>query len=150
EWDSIEEIFHTACELRGESRSKFLDQSCGSLDMRRKVDALLQRDDQTAGFLDQSAAAMVTLTLAPGTLVGPYQILGIAGIGGMGQVYRAHDSRLQRTVAIKTLPAFANDTKRPARFELEARLLASLNHPNVAAIYDMVEVDGDLYLVLEF
>ena len=114
-WDAIEEVFHAARELRGEARSKFLDNACGSDDaMRRQVEVLLERDEKTTVFLDQSAAAMVSVTLAPGTAVGPYEIIDIAGIGGMGQVYRARDPRLKRTVAIKMLPAFARDSKRIA------------------------------------
>ena len=151
EWTAIEEVFHAARELHGEARSKFLDNACGSDDaMRRQVEVLLERDEKATAFLDQSAAAMVSVTLAPGTAVGPYEIIDIAGIGGMGQVYRARDPRLKRTVAIKVLPAFVHDSRRIARFEQEATLLASLNHPNIGAIHDIAEVDGERYLVLEF
>lgn len=151
DWSTIEEVFHAARELQGEARSKFLDNACGSDDaMRRQIEVLLGCDERTTAFLDQSAAAMVSVTLAPGTAVGPYEIIGIAGIGGMGQVYRARDPRLKRTVAIKMLPAFVHDSRRIARFEQEATLLASLNHPNIGAIHDVAEVDGERYLVLEF
>src|SRR5215467_1696636 len=150
-WQNVEGIFHTARELHGKDRSSFLDEACGSQDtIRLKLEMLLRNDEGASGFLEQSAASMMTMTLAPGTSVGPYQILDIAGIGGMGQVYRARDPRLKRNVAIKALPAFAYDSKHLSRFEQEATLLASLNHPNVAAIYDIVEVDVDRYLVLEF
>ena len=151
EWDAIEEVFHAARELQGEVRSKFLDNACGSDDaMRRQVEVLLERDEKATAFLDESAAAMVRVTLAPGTAVGPYEIIDIAGIGGMGQVYRARDSRLKRTVAIKSLPAFVRDSRRLARFEQEATLLASLNHPNIGGIYDVIESEGERYLVLEY
>ena len=83
--------------------------------------------------------------------LGPYRILGKLGAGGMGEVYRARDTRLGRDVAIKALPAaFAQDPERLARFEREARLLASLNHPNIAGIHGLEEVEGERYLVLEF
>jgi eukaryotic-like serine/threonine-protein kinase len=151
DWSAIEEIFHAARELHGEARSKFLDKACGLDDaVRRNVEVLLERDEKDATLLDRSAAAMVRMTLAPGTSIGPYEIVDIAGIGGMGQVYRARDPRLKRTVAIKALPAFAHDSKRIARFEQEATLLASLNHPNIGGIYDVVEVAAERYLVLEF
>jgi Tol biopolymer transport system component len=89
--------------------------------------------------------------LSPGTRLGPYEILAPLGVGGMGEVYRARDTRLGRDVAIKALPvAFAEDAERLARFEREARLLASLNHPNVAAIHGVEEVENRRYLVLEF
>ena len=88
--------------------------------------------------------------LTPGTRVGPYEILQPLGAGGMGEVYRAHDSKLGRDVALKVLPpAFARDPERLARFEREARVLASLNHPNIAAIYGFEQVDGLPVLVLE-
>jgi len=91
------------------------------------------------------------MTLAAGTKLGPYEIAAPLGAGGMGEVYRARDMRLGRAVAIKALPeAFARDPERLARFEREARLLASLSHPNVGAIYGLEEVDGHRYLVLEF
>ncbi len=88
---------------------------------------------------------------APGTRIGPYEITGPLGAGGMGEVYRARDPRLGRDVAIKALPeALAHDAERIARFEREARLLASLNHPNIGAIHGLEEADGRRYLVLEF
>ncbi len=83
--------------------------------------------------------------------LGPYRILGKLGQGGMGEVYRARDTRLERDVAIKALPAaFAQDPERVARFTREAKLLASLNHPNIAGIYGFEELEGERYLVLEF
>ena len=90
------------------------------------------------------------MTLSPGTRLGPYEVLGPLGAGGMGEVYRAHDTRLKREVAIKVLPeAFARDEERMKRFEREAHVLASLNHPHVAAIYGLEEADGVRALVLE-
>ena len=78
------------------------------------------------------------MPLAPGTSLGPYHIESLLGAGGMGEVYRARDAKLHRDVAIKVLPAaFAADPERLARFEREAQLLASLNHPNIGAIYGL-------------
>jgi serine/threonine protein kinase/WD40 repeat protein len=89
------------------------------------------------------------VTLA-GTRLGPYQIATVVGIGGMGEVYRAHDSRLSRDVALKMLPAaFRSDPDRLSRFEREARALAALNHPNIATIYGLEQHDGIHVLVLE-
>ena len=91
------------------------------------------------------------MPLTPGTRLGAYEIVAPLGAGGMGEVYRARDTRLGRDVAIKALPdAFARDPERLARFEREAKLLASLNHPNIGAIYGLEVVDGHRYLVLEF
>ena len=91
------------------------------------------------------------MPLETGTRVGPYEILTPLGAGGMGEVWRARDTRLGREVAIKALPeAFARDPERLARFEREAKLLASVNHPNIGAIYGLEVVDGHRYLVLEY
>jgi serine/threonine-protein kinase len=90
------------------------------------------------------------VTLATGTRLGPYEIRGSLGAGGMGEVYRASDTKLKREVAIKVLPeAFARDGERMKRFEREAQVLASLNHPYIAAIYGVEEASGSRALVLE-
>ena len=90
------------------------------------------------------------MSLQPGTRVGPYAITAQIGVGGMGEVYRATDTNLGRDVAIKVLPeAFAQDAERLARFDREARPLASLNHPNIAAIYGLEKSDGTTALVME-
>jgi hypothetical protein len=91
------------------------------------------------------------MSLSPAGRLGPYEIVSLLGKGGMGEVYLARDTRLGRDVAIKALPdAFAHDPERLARFEREARLLASLKHPNIAAIYGLEESDGQRHLVLEY
>ena len=88
--------------------------------------------------------------IQPGQNLAHYEILSPLGKGGMGEVWRARDSKLGREVAIKTLPEeFAKDEERLARFEREAKLLASLNHPNIAAIYGLEEHDQIHFLVLE-
>ena len=90
------------------------------------------------------------MSLAPGHRLAHYEIVSPIGKGGMGEVYRARDTKLDRDVAIKVLPEeFANDEERLARFEREAKLLASLNHPNIASIYGLEESDGVKALVLE-
>src|SRR5262245_53323817 len=90
------------------------------------------------------------MALANGRQLGNYEILAEIGKGGMGEVYRARDTRLDRSVAIKTLPEeFETDADRLARFEREAKVLASLNHPNIGAIYGLEKHDGRHFLVLE-
>ena len=90
------------------------------------------------------------MALAPGTRLGSYGVTALIGQGGMGEVYRAKDTTLDRDVAIKVLPeAFASDPERPARFEREAKVLASLDHPGIAAIYGIGEAEGTRALVLE-
>jgi serine/threonine-protein kinase len=86
----------------------------------------------------------------PGSFIGPYRVESLLGVGGMGEVYRARDTKLNRDVAIKILPpAFANDPERLARFKREAQVLASLNHPNIGSIYGFEDQDGVHALVLE-
>src|SRR5215510_1912807 len=90
------------------------------------------------------------MSLTPGTRLGPYEITSAIGAGGMGEVYRARDTRLKRDVALKILPeSFATDPDRLARFQLEAEVLASLNHPHIAGIYGIEESDGTRALVME-
>jgi eukaryotic-like serine/threonine-protein kinase len=89
------------------------------------------------------------MALTSGTKLGPYEIIAPLGAGGMGEVYRARDSRLGRDVAIKLLPSsFSRDANRLRRFEQEARAASALNHPNILAIYDVGMDDGAPYLVL--
>src|SRR6187549_3417678 len=90
------------------------------------------------------------MSIAAGTKLGPYEISGLLGAGGMGEVYRARDSRLHRDVAIKVLPEVtAADPDRIARFEQEARATAALNHPNIVALYDVGTDRGTAYVVSE-
>src|ERR1700676_2377383 len=90
------------------------------------------------------------MSLATGTRLGSYEVLSQIGAGGMGEVYQAHDTKLGRDVAIKVLPeAFAHDADRLSRFQREAKLLASLNHPNIATIHGLEESNVTHYLVME-
>ena len=90
------------------------------------------------------------MTLKSGTTLGPYEITGAIGAGGMGEVYQAHDTKLGRDVALKVLPeAFAHDPDRLSRFQREAKMLAALNHPNIATIYGLEQSNGTSYLVME-
>ena len=91
------------------------------------------------------------MSLSTGTRLGPYEILAPLGSGGMGEVYRARDTRLERVVAIKVLPSgVADHPERRERFEREARAIASLNHPHICAIYDVGHQDGVDFLVMEY
>jgi serine/threonine-protein kinase len=155
-WRRAEGVFHAALERSPETRQAFLDEACADeAELRRFVDMLLSKDEKAGGFLEEPVLAGVAARMgARGALLGrqygPYRILSLLGAGGMGEVYRAHDSKLDRDVAIKTLPPeFARDPGRLARLRREARTLASLNHPNIAAIYGLEESTEADYLVLE-
>jgi eukaryotic-like serine/threonine-protein kinase len=156
-WSATERIFHAALERPVEARAAFLAEACGDdAELRREVQSLL--DEASApGFLEQPAlqiaAGLVTsASLAPltGQRLGVYSITALLGRGGMGEVYRARDTRLGREVAIKVLPpALTAHPDRLARFEREARVLASLNHPHIGMLYGIEEGGGHLALVLE-
>src|SRR6266699_6726312 len=91
------------------------------------------------------------MSLPPGTKLGPYEIVGPVGAGGMGEVYRARDTRLDRTVAVKILPAhLSQHAEARERFDREARAISSLSHPNICHLYDVGQQDGVSYLVMEY
>src|SRR3979411_1780661 len=91
------------------------------------------------------------MAILPGTRLGPYEILSAIGAGGMGEVYRARDTRLDRIVAIKVLPThLADRSELRERFEREARTIASLNHPHICTLFDIGQQDGIDYLVMEY
>ena len=155
-WQRAEDLFHAALERSPDARPRFLDEACGEdTELRRQVGTLVSNAEQASSFLEESVFADLTRATEGrasllGRQLGPYCILSVLGAGGMGEVYRAHDSRLGRDVAIKALPsAFARDPVRLARLRREARTLASLNHPNIAAIYGLEESAEAAYLVLE-
>jgi len=90
------------------------------------------------------------VALAPGTRLGPYEIQALIGAGGMGEVYKARDTRLDRTVAVKVLPAHVSaDPDRRARFAREAKTIAGLSHPHICTLFDVGEQAGTTYLVME-
>jgi eukaryotic-like serine/threonine-protein kinase len=155
-WRKAEALFHAALDRAPEERAAFLNVACGpDTELRQQVEVLVSKDEQAGSLLEEPVLADLTAALAAdGPLVGrqfgSYRILALLGLGGMGAVYRAHDSRLGRDVAIKTLPPeFARDPDRLARSRREARTLASLNHPNIGAIYGLEESGEVDCLVLE-
>jgi serine/threonine-protein kinase len=156
-WRRIEAICDAALRLDGAARETFLANACGAdIDVRREVDALLAHEHTAEGFLGAAPGAVAASVLAgaggnlAGVSLGDYEITGRLGEGGMGEVYRARDRKLGREVAIKVLSeAFAANPDRLKRFEREARLLATVNHPNIGAIYGLLEAGGLRGLVLE-
>src|SRR5664280_300932 len=143
-WQKMEALYHAALETSGAERAALLAQS--DPEIRRAVEALLAHADSGEGVLDRPAWEQENTSLSavpqflPGEQLGCYRLIGKIGVGGMGVVYRARDTKLEREVAIKVLPAsVAQDSARRARFEREGKVLASLNHPNIAHIYGVEE-----------
>jgi serine/threonine protein kinase len=157
-WDQIEEMLQQALDLKPDKRPDFLETACrGDADLRRALEGLLSREDEARSFIETPAAAYG----APGTgetdpsLIGQsinrYRIESLIGTGGMGQVYRAQDETLKRTVALKILPpAFTADPERVRRFEQEAFAASKLNHPNIVTIFEIVHTERVHFMVDEY
>ena len=160
-WRRIEAIYHAAQSRPFRERSAYLAAACaGDDDLRREVESLLaQTSALSEHFLGEPVAAVGSGSMPAtgdpsasliGSRLGHFHIVDRLGAGGMGEVYRARDTKLGRDVAIKILPhAFTSDPERLARFEREARVLASLNHPHIGAIYGLEDAGGVRALVLE-
>src|SRR5712671_2607278 len=157
-WQQISQLYHAALTHNGDDRAAFLAEACGGDGpLRREVESLLAQPASAQGFLDGEALAraaqMVSdagASVLTGRRLGAYQVQACLGAGGMGEVYRARDTKLGRDVAIKILPrVFTSDPERLARFEREARMLAALNHPHIGAIYGVEDAEGIPALILE-
>jgi serine/threonine protein kinase len=159
-WHRVEQLFHAALDQPVEQRCGFVDRACGSdTELRRELESLLRSSGAGDALLDRPAIAQMGLTSgsasqrskwAPGLTFGHYRIVERLGAGGMGEVFRAHDTRLDRDVALKTLPPeLSLDRSYLERLRREARALASVNHPNVATLHAIEEADGEVALVME-
>ena len=156
-WEQVARLYEAALERPEEDRAAYVDDSsAGDEELRREVESLLAQEHAT-GVLDrpamEAAAGLLRadVTLPSGTELGPYRITGVIGAGGMGHVYRATDTRLLRTVAIKVLRHdLASDAQFRERFRREATAIAALAHPHICALYDVRHEDGIEFLVLEY
>ena len=161
-WQRVRALFHEALEHPADERAAFLGrETAGEDDIRGEVESLLAAHADAGGFLEASPIAALTggelpppLLFTSGTLLGSFEILGPLGAGGMGEVYQARDTRLDRVVAIKVLSRdLANDARSRERFEREARVISRLTHPHICTLYDIgsAPVDGRQvqFLVME-
>ena len=148
-WQQVREVLERALGVSPEQRAAVLDQACSTdPSLREDVESLLVSADQADSNLLPSS--IVPATLPKGACLGDYEVQSLLGSGGMGEVYRAHDSRLDRDVAVKVLPAFlSSQPGRLRRFEQEARAAAALSHPNILAIFQFGTYEGAPYLVSE-
>src|SRR3984957_4308962 len=156
QWELTKEILEQALRLVPQKRPAYLDAACGAdADLRRELESLIASYEEAgSGFLGADASEVLQLTpprpLPSGTKLGPYELIELLGTGGMGEVYRARDARLDRIVAIKILPtAFSADHGRLHRFEREARSASALNHPNIVTIYELGQDRSCHYIAME-
>ena len=155
-WQIVESLFEAALQRPFAERENYLREACvNDPQLRREIESLLAHAPAEVPPQAWAAAAAIRLitkrtTLESGQRIGPYEIVSFLASGGMGEVYRARDTRLKREVALKILPeSVAADGDRIARFEREAQLLASLNHPHIANIYGVEEEHGTRAIVME-
>jgi serine/threonine protein kinase len=160
-WEQVAQLHRAALQYEESRRAAFLDDACaGDENLRCEVESLLAYEGRTENFMEVSALELVAkqlaarqtphMALTSGTKLGAYEIQSPLGAGGMGEVYRARDRKLNRDVALKILSTmFTNDAERMARFRREAQVLALLNHPNIASIYGLEESNNLCVLVLE-
>ena len=159
-WKVIEDLFHQSLLLPAESRAAFLAEHCGSdTELRKQIEALLESaatstnlvEEQIAKAAHDFVASGRSGAIAAGKMIGHYEILSWLGAGGMGEVYLAQDSRLQRKVAIKVLaPSLTQDERGLRRFEQEARAASALNHPNILTIFEFGWEQGIHFIAAEY
>ena len=154
-WALIKRILDTALGLAPEERDRYLDKACeGDKELRDEIDSLLSHEDSK--FLEVPAVPGMSAgnrdpQLQLGTLLDRYEILSLIGAGGMGEVYRATDTKLNRPVAIKILPTrLAERPERRRRFDREAQVISKLNHPNICTLHDVGSFNDIDYLVMEY
>jgi serine/threonine protein kinase/tetratricopeptide (TPR) repeat protein len=148
-WQRVKQVLAGALEREPGDRPAYLDRACTEQSLRNEVELLLASiEKEDNGFLKE--CAIESCALDSGALLGSYEILAPLGSGGMGDVYRARDTRLNREVAVKVLsPIFANDPNLLMRFRREAHVLASLNYPNIVTIYDIGQESSTVYIAME-
>ena len=158
-WQKVEAIFQDALDRPAQERASFLEQACRDDDeLRNEADTLLAAHESAGDFIEQPALSHDARFIFAqtggdkvGNEVGAYRIVDRLGAGGMGEVYLAEDSRLDRLVALKLLPAyFAADDERLARFQREARSASALNHPNIITIHEVGETEDVRFIATEF
>ena len=155
DWPRVKRVLEGALAREGADRQEYLAEVCGTdAALRARIDILLAAGDRVGTFLETPAAVLLEPHVhedLSGQVVSSYQLMSRLGAGGMGEVYLAHDMKLDRRVALKVLsPELAADRDRLRRFHQEARAASSLNHPHIVVVHDFGELDGRPYMVTEF
>ena len=156
-WKDVSRLYHEAADRPADDRRAFLEQACaGDDDLREEIESLLDSEAAAGDFMERPAAAVMARALEAdmvslvGRQLGWYRIDALLGTGGMGEVYKATDTRLNRTVALKILPQHLREVPHVReRFEREARAVALLRHPHICVLHDIGEDDGIAFLVME-
>ena len=158
-WQKVREVFDSALRRQPEERQSFVNEACGEdKTLLAEVESLLSSHDSAESFMETPAVAEVahmieaeTKKLEAGKCFGHYEIIEQIGAGGMGEVYLAKDTRLERKTAIKILPGnVAQDEERMQRFVREAKSASALNHPNIITIYEIGETDNTHFIATEY
>jgi serine/threonine protein kinase len=155
DWPRVKQVLAGALACDDAERGSYLAEACGDdAELRERIDRLLAAGDRAGTFLETSAESLVEPAAwadLSGRVIGSYRLLSRLGAGGMGEVYLAHDLKLDRPVALKFLsPELAGDRDRLRRFHQEGRAASSLNHPHIVVVHDFGELDGRPYMVTEF
>ncbi|HUR97197.1 MAG TPA: serine/threonine-protein kinase, partial [Pyrinomonadaceae bacterium] len=158
-WHNVDRLFQVAVEIEPSRRAAYLENACaGDWVLRSEVEELLSNDSLSWDFLEQPAIESAAFFLAddepvlsPGERVSHYEIIGLLGKGGMGEVYLACDRILNRNIALKFLPFdYTQDATRLQRFQREAQAVSTLNHPNIITIHELGSVGDQQYIATEF
>ena len=158
-WQKINQLFHLALEHPPSERADFITEACADdEELKREIKSLLRAHERAANFIEQPASDVAAEMLAGGQVkltaerrISHYTITALLGVGGMGEVYLAEDTKLGRKVALKLLPMhLTTDAERVHRFEREARAASSLNHPNIFTVYEIGESEGTYYIATEY
>lgn len=148
-WSEVEKLYNAALEHEPAERVAFLDHTCPDEQLRREVESLLEHQQEGDQLLENRPGELGA-AVGIGTQLGSYRLEAVLGEGGMGVVYRARDTKLNRPVAVKFLSDELADAAARRRFQREAQMASSLNHPHILTVYDAGEFEGRQYLVTEF
>ena len=157
-WERLEELFHETLRLQPRERDEYLCGQCaGDPELQREVESLVAEAEQQESFIDESAMGLALKVMSDaksgslaGQVIGHYKILKLLGSGGMGEVYLAEDSTLERSVALKFLSSGFDDEWAKAQLMREARAVAQLDHPNICGIYGIEQIDGHNFIVMQY